>query len=272
MGTLFRTRLDFVSPAWRQRTLLRDLVRRDIAGRYRGSAAGVVWSLLTPMLMLAIYTFVFSVVFQARWGGAEESKVTFAINLFAGLIVHGLLAECLNRAPLLVLQNVNYVKRVVFPLDLLCWMSLGSALFHALISLAVLVVFFALANGHVHPTTPLVVLVWVPLLLLTLGVSWFLAALGVYLRDIAQLTGSITTILLFLSPVFYPATALPEGFRAVLYLNPLTWVIEQTRRVLIAGLPPSWSQLAVATLMGALAAMLGYAWFQKARRGFADVL
>ncbi len=232
---------------------------------------GMVWSFVTPILMLAIYTFVFSVVFKARWGG-EDDRVAFAINLFAGMIVHGLVAECLNRAPTLILSNVNYVKRVVFPLDLLCWVSLGSALFHALVSLLVLIAFVLISQGHLPATVPLVLLVWLPLLLGTLGVSWFLASLGVFLRDIGQITGTVTTILLFLSPIFYPATSLPEPYRAVLYANPLTFIIEQTRLVLIAGTSPDWAGLGVAMAIGAVVAMLGFAWFEKSRRGFADVL
>ncbi|MBV5311450.1 MAG: ABC transporter permease [Chromatium okenii] len=252
--------------------LLSDLVRRDIASRYRGSAFGVLWSLLTPMLMLAIYTFVFSVIFKARWDSADASRIYFATNLFAGMIVHGLLAECLQRAPLLILQNVNYVKRVVFPLELLCWVSLGSALFHALISLIVLLLFFLISNGYLPLTAPLVLLIWLPLALLTLGLSWLLASLGVFLRDISQIMGSVTTILMFLSPVFYPATALPESFRTLLYLNPLTFFIEQTRNVLIIGIAPNWSQWLLALALGMMIAMAGFAWFQKSRRGFADVL
>lgn len=262
----------FLTAAWRQRGLLRDLVVRDIAGRYRGSAMGVLWSLLTPLVMLAVYTFVFSVVFQARWGGAEAGRATFAVNLFAGMIVHGLLSECLTRAPTLIVSNANYVKRVVFPLELLPWMSLGSALFHALVSLGVLLAFILLLTGGLPWTAPLVLLVWLPLLLLALGLSWLLASLGVFLRDIAQVMGSLTTVLLFLSPVFYPASALPESFRVWLYLNPLTFFIEQTRRVVIAGAAPDWPGLALALVAGMLAAMLGFAWFQKSRRGFADVL
>ncbi|MBK1641621.1 sugar ABC transporter permease [Chromatium okenii] len=266
--------VDFLSPAWRRRVLLRDLIRRDIANRYRGSVFGVLWSLLTPLLMLAIYTFVFSVVFQARWNNdpTENSNVYFATNLFAGMIVHGLLAECLQRAPLLILQNVNYVKRVIFPLELLCWVSLGSALFHALISFIVLLGFSLFTNGSIPLTTPLVLVIWLPLLLLALGVSWLLASLGVFLRDIAQVMGSVTTILMFLSPVFYPATALPETFRTLLYLNPLTFFIEQTRNVLIIGSAPDWPHWLFALLLSTLVAMLGFAWFQKSRRGFADVL
>jgi lipopolysaccharide transport system permease protein len=157
-------------------------------------------------------------------------------------------------------------------LELLCWVSLGSALFHALISLAVLLIFFVISNGYLPLTAPLVIVIWLPLALLTLGVSWLLASLGVFLRDIAQIMGSVTTILMFLSPVFYPATALPESFRTLLYLNPLTFFIEQTRNVLIIGIAPNWTQWLLALALGIMIAMAGFAWFQKSRRGFADVL
>lgn len=262
----------FLLVAWRRRDLLGNLVHRDVVGRYRGSAIGVVWSLVTPVLMLMIYTFVFSVVFKARWGSSDDSRSVFAINLFAGMIVHGLVAECLNRAPSLVLNNVNYVKRVIFPLELLCWMALGSALFHALIGFLVLILFFVAVHGFLPPSVLLLPLVWLPLLLGTLGVSWVLASLGVYLRDISQLAGLLTTILMFMSPVFYPADALPQPYRSLLYANPLTFVIEQTRQVLVAGQMPDWSVLALAVAIGWCMAMLGYEWFEKTRRGFSDVL
>jgi lipopolysaccharide transport system permease protein len=265
-------RLNFIAPAWRQRSLLYGLIRRDIAGRYRGSAMGLLWSLLTPMLLLGIYTFVFSVVFQARWGGQEADKIAFATNLFAGMIVHGFVAECISRAPLLILQNVNYVKRVIFPLELLPWMLLGSALFHALLSLVVLLGFILLARGQLPITVVLLPLVWLPLLLGTLGVTWILASLGVFLRDISQLTGTAITVLLFLSPIFYPASALPQPYRTILYLNPLTSVIEQTRVILIAGELPSVLYIVAASLAGAGVAVLGFVWFQRSRRAFADVL
>jgi lipopolysaccharide transport system permease protein len=271
-GRLLVLSLNFITPAWRQRHLLWGLVRRDIAGRYRGSAAGLLWSLLTPMLLLGIYTFVFSVVFRARWGNAEGDKVAFAVNLFAGMIVHSFVAECISRAPLLILQNANYVKRVIFPLELLPWMLLGSALFHATLSLSVLFGALLLAQGHLPPTVVLLPLIWLPMLLGTLGVTWLLASLGVFLRDINQLTGTMITILLFLSPIFYPASTLEQPYRSFLYANPLTIVIEQTRQVVIAGQLPSLLPLAVTYLAGAGVAALGFAWFQRSRRAFADVL
>lgn len=264
--------VSFLVPVWQQKSLLSELISRDVSGRYRGSAFGVVWSLITPILMLAIYTFVFSVIFRSRWGGADESQTTFAINLFAGMIVHGFVAECINRAPGLILSNVNYVKRVVFPLELLAVVSLGSALFHAAIGLVVLMVFSAVIGAGIPLTVGYVVVVWLPLVLGVLGMSWFLSSLGVYLRDIGQITGLLTTILMFLSPVFYPATALPEPYRTVLYLNPLTFIIEQTRNVLILGGGPSWGGISMAFIIGWCMAWSGYAWFQKSRKGFADVL
>lgn len=264
---------EYLAAGWRQRSLLLELVVRDVSGRYRGSAMGMLWSLLTPVLMLAIYTFVFSVVFKSRWGEDQSAgKMVFALNLFAGMLVHGLVAECLNRAPGLIIGNVSYVKKVVFPLGILPWVGLGSALFHALIGLMVLLVFEFAIYGGLPLTAPLVLLVWLPLLVGMLGVMWLLAALGVYLRDIAQLTGILTTILMFLSPVFYPATALPEPYRTVLYLNPLTFLIEQTRAVLLDGVAPDWLGLVMAMIVASVVAMLGYNGFKKMRRGFADVI
>lgn len=257
---------------WSQRGLLLEMTRRDVIGRYRGSVMGILWSFLNPVLMLIVYTFVFNVVFRARWGGAETSRIEFAIVLFVGLIVHALFAECVNRAPGLVLGNVNYVKKVVFPLEILPWMVMGSALFHALISVLVLLAAFALTHHYVNWTVVFLPLLFVPLVLLTMGITWFLASLGVYVRDVGQTTGIATTIMLFLSPVFFPASALPEEYRILLQLNPLTFMIEQARDVVIWGRQLDWAGLAIYSGFGFAAAWLGLIWFQKTRRGFADVL
>jgi len=220
-----------------------------------------------------VYTFVFSVVFQMRWGlGDEESKTQFAVVLFVGMIVHGLLAEVLNRAPGLILGNVNYVKKVVFPLEILPVVSMGAALFHSLVSFGVLLLAFALFNGFLHWTAVLAPLVVLPLVILTLGLAWMLASLGVFLRDVAQTIGVITTIMLFLAPVFYPITAVPEELRPLMLANPLTFIIEQAREVLIWGRLPNWFGLGIYTLIAITVAWTGYAWFQKTRKGFADVL
>ena len=212
-------------------------------------------------------------VFKARWGtDGDESKTQFALVLFVGMIVHGLFAEVLNRAPGLILSNVNYVKKVVFPLDVLPVIAMGAALFHASISLAVLLIAFALFNGYLHWTIIFVPVVLLPLVILTLGVAWIFASLGVFLRDVGQTVGIITTMMLFLAPIFYPITALPEEIRPWIMANPLTFIIEEARGVVILGRMPEWTGLGIYTLAATAVAWAGFAWFQKTRKGFADVL
>ena len=257
---------------WCHRDLLWQLTKRDVMGRYRGSVMGLMWSFFYPLLMLAVYTFVFSVVFQSRWGAGSDNKTMFAIIVFTGMIIHGLFAECVNRSPGLILNNVNYVKKVVFPLEILPWVSLGSALFHAGISMVVLLLFYGLIHASLNWTVIFLPLLLVPLILLTMGMSWFLASTGVFLRDVGQTIGIITTVLLFLSPVFYPVSALPERYRGLLQLNPLTFIIEQARDVLIWGKLPDWLGLGLYFVLSLLIAWVGLMWFQAIRKGFADVL
>jgi lipopolysaccharide transport system permease protein len=253
--------------------LARQLTRREIAARYRGSVLGVLWSLITPLLTLGLYTFLFGVVFRTRWNvDVPEGRVEFALILFVGLIVHGLLAECLARAPSLILQHTNLVKRVVFPLEILAWSLVGSALFNAGIALlvwAIAATAAGLAPGWTALWLPLVLL---PLVLLAMGLTWFLASVGVYLRDINHVIGLVTMVLLFLSPVFYRLEAVPPDFRLLVQINPLTFIIEQTRAVLVWHRSPDLPRLALAVVIGFVAAGLGLAWFQRMRRGFADVL
>jgi len=186
--------------------------------------------------------------------------------------VQGLFAEVLNRAPGLVLGNVNYVKKVVFPLEVLPVVSLGAALFHSLINLFVLLAAFVLFNGYVHWTALFAPLVLFPLIVATLGFAWILASLGVFIRDVGQTIGIIMTVSMFLSPVFYPITAVPEEYRLWIMANPLTFIIEQAREVLIWGRLPDWGGLAIYLLAALGVAGIGFAWFQKTRKGFADVL
>ena len=249
------------------------MARREVVGRYRGSVMGIAWSFFNPVLMLLVYTFVFSVVFKARWGvGPEESRASFAIVLFVGMIVHGLFAEVANRAPGLILGNVSYVKRVVFPLEVLPWIAMGSALFHTAVSLVVLLLAQLILTHQVPWTLVLFPLVLAPLILATMGLAWFLAAIGVYVRDIGQTIGIVTTVMLFLSPVFYPVSALPEQYRHLLNLNPLTFVIEEGRKVLLFGQLPDWGGWALYLAISLGVAWAGFWWFQKTRKGFADVV
>jgi len=259
---------------WRNRQLIVQMTKREVVGRYKGSAMGLAWSFFNPVFMLVVYTFVFSEIFKSRWGGVggDDSKTQFAVVLFVGMIVLSLFSEVVNRAPSLILSNVNYVKKVVFPLEILPIIAMGAALFHGIISLCVLLTAFALFNGYVNWTAVFTPLVLLPLVILTTGLAWILASIGVFLRDVGQTIGIITTVLMFLSPVFYPINAVPEGFRAFIMANPLTFIIEQAREVLIWGHLPNWTGLGGYTLVAAAIAWLGYAWFQKTRKGFADVL
>jgi lipopolysaccharide transport system permease protein len=262
-----------VQSFWQNGQLIYHMTKRDVLERYTGSVLGLAWSIFNPVLMLAVYTFVFSIVFKARWGiGGNESKIQFAVVLFAGLIMHSLFAEVLNRAPGLILSNVNYVKKVIFPLEILPSIVMGTALFHSLINLGVLLVAFFFANGFLHWTVVFAPLVILPLVIFTLGLAWLFASLGVFLRDVGQTISIITMVMLFLSPIFYPASALPEEYRPWLFANPLTFIIEQGRAVLIWGQLPDWSGLGIYMLVATAVAWGGYAWFQKTRKGFADVL
>ncbi|WP_343124518.1 ABC transporter permease [Rhodanobacter sp. C01] len=263
---------DVVSSIWDNRRLLRAMIRREVLGRYRGSFMGILWSFFNPLLLLVTYTFVFSVVFKARWDAGNESKTQFAIVLFAGLTVFNLFAECINRAPGLILPNTNYVKKVVFPLEILPCVIVGSALFHAMIGLGVWLLAYLVLFGLPPLTALLLPLVIVPFILLILGLSWMLASLGVYLRDVSQFIGIATTVLMFLSPIFYPVTALPAAYRHLLQFNPVTLPVEMTRDLLIWGRLPDLLPLAIYTVLSVFVAWIGFAWFQKTKGGFADVL
>ncbi|VEA72760.1 Polysialic acid transport protein kpsM [Serratia rubidaea] len=265
--------LSLIKDIWGYKQLILQMTKREVIGRYKGSAMGLAWSFLNPLFMLTVYTFVFSVVFKARWStGGDESRTQFAVILFVGMIVHGFFAEVLNRAPQIILGNANYVKKVVFPLETLPVIGLFAALFHTVISLIVLSCAFFIFNGYLHLTVVLIPLVFLPLVIFSLGLSWILASLGVYIRDVSQTTLIITTVMMFLSPVFFPITALPEKYHIWIMLNPLTFIIEQARNVLIWGRLPNWEGLALYTFAAMLVAWIGYVFFQKTRKGFADVL
>lgn len=259
---------------WRNRQLIVQMTKRDVIGRYKGSAMGLAWSFFNPVFMLTVYTFVFSVIFKSRWGGegGDDSKTQFAVLLFVGMIVMSLFNDVLNRAPSLILGNVNYVKKVVFPLEILPVVATGSAVFHAVISMGVLLGAFALFNGYLHWTLIFIPVVMLPIVILALGFALMLASLGVFLRDVGQFVGIITTVMMFLAPVFYPVTAVPERFRPFIMANPLTFIIEQARGVLIWGYLPDWRGLGIYFLAAIAITWVGYAWFQKTRKGFADVL
>lgn len=255
------------------RLLIFHMARRDISSRYKGSVLGSAWSFFTPILMLSVYTFVFSEVFKSKWGhSGGENKLQFALILFTGLIMMNFFNEVLNRASGLIVTNVNYVKKVIFPLEIFPVVTVISALFNAFMSIIVLLVAFFLINLHIYWTTILIIPILLPLAILAVGISWFLSALGVFLRDISQTILIITMMLMFLSPIFYPLSAVPEQFRRYIMANPLAFIIGQARDVIIWGKMPDWIGLSVYMICASVTAYAGYAWFQYMRKGFADVL
>lgn len=253
-------------------SIIVQMTKRDVAGRYRGSFIGLLWSFFNPLLMLIIYTFVFGVIFKSHWAGQVGGKFEFAIILFAGMNINSMFAECANHAPTLIIENTNFVKKVVFPLETLSWSALGSALFHLAVSTLVLLVISILARGFVPWTVVLFPIVIIPFLPFVAGMVWMLSSLGVFLRDLKQAMGIVTAALMFLAPIFYPIQQIPAQYRDLLYLNPLTAIVQASRDVLVWGRAPNWAILGLYSVASCLFAWFAFAWFQRTRRGFADVL
>lgn len=264
--------INMFSTIIRHRKLTASLIRRDIESRYRGSAAGLIWAFITPLMTLLVYAFVFGLVFKTRWIGYSDSPLDFAILMFAGLLVFNLFSECANRACSQMLANTNYIKKVVFPLEILPLANIGSALFHFGMSLLVWVTFYIVFIGMPSAKILLLPIAIAPLLFFTIGVSWFLSSLGVYLRDTQQIVSILTTALLFLSPVLYPLAALPEKYRFVMLINPMTYLVEIIRDTMMSTPPLPYQQWLIVTPISILVAWLGFVWFQNTKKGFADVV
>lgn len=252
--------------------LIKQLVRRDVSGRYRGSFFGILWSFFNPLLMLSIYSFVFTVVFKVKWEQGTGEKGQYAVILFSGLALHAFFTECLSRAPAAITSNPNFVKKVVFPLEVLAPTVVGSALFHLAISMGALLLVYVTVFHSLQWTLIFLPLVLAPFILLTIGIAWLLASLGVFLRDISQMIGALSTVLLFMSPILFPVTSLPPLAQSFIYMNPLSFVVEEMRQVVIWGQVPHWSGLAIYTIASMMIFWGGFFWFQKTRRGFADVI
>ncbi|NLA67040.1 MAG: ABC transporter permease [Gammaproteobacteria bacterium] len=256
----------------RHRNLTRELVRNEILGRYRGATFGMLWSLMSPFLMLVVYTIAFGSILRGRWPQVGETHAEFGLVIFVGIFVHGFFGECFTRAPRLMLENANYVKRVVFPLDILPWTMVLAGLFHLAMNVLVFCLLSFFVYRQLSPLVVLLPLVLAPLVLLTVAVSWVMASLGVYLRDIAQVAPVVSTALFFLSSAIIPVDAVPDQYQAVFRLNPLTFFIDQARAVALWGQQPDWAALGWAALGGLVAVFAAHAWFRRTSRGFADVL
>jgi lipopolysaccharide transport system permease protein len=264
--------LAFLGTGWAHRSLILRLARRKVQARYRGSLLGSLWTWIQPLLLLAVYTFLFAVVFEARWGTSSDDGTPFALAIFAGMVFFAIFADCVNEAPSLLVANQTYIRQVRFPIEVLPWVSAVAALFTFAVNLALLIGFQVLVQGSVTWGLVLVPALVAPLLLLTLGATWLLSSAGVFLRDLAQIAGVLTTALLFLSPIFYPASRIPESFRALYSLNPLVPLVEGFRAALFGGEFPGLLPLCAVSAAAWAFAWLGYLAFMKAKNGFADVL
>lgn len=254
------------------RQLIASLIQREVMGRYQGSLGGIFWSLLTPILMLLVYTFVFGLVFKARFSGTGDLEANFGLALFIALIVFGIFSECLTKSASLIISNVNFVKKIVFPLELLPLITIGASFFHAAVSFVVWLCFYMIVMGTPGFTILLFPFLLIPIAAFSLGTLWLLSSLGVYLRDIDQFIGVFTTALMFLSAVFYPISSLPEAYQSWMHLNPFAVLIDQSRTLLIWGEIPDLFTYAKITIISLLYAWLGFVCFQKLRKGFADVI
>jgi len=255
-----------------QHHLLFQLWARDYAARYRGGLLGIGWSILNPLMTLAMYSFVFVVVFRMRWPSGPDIQGSFVILLFTGLIVHALFAEMVTRAPLLIASNGAYVKKVVFPLEFLPLMPLYGALVNFTVGLGLVLLLVFSLQGFIPLTVLYLPLVILPFVVAIVGITYFFAASGVYVRDLAQLVSFIASISLFASPVLYPLDSVPQPFRKILYINPITFAVEELRHLSILGRPPDLIGLLYYSAFAAAIFFIGLSWFQNTKKGFADVL
>lgn len=255
------------------RTILRQLVRRDVHSRYRKSVLGMVWALLTPLLTFAVYAYVFSAILEIRFPSrVPDVDHNYGIVLFSGLMLHFFITEVLTRSPTLIVENVNFVKKVVFPLETLPVVAVGSAVVTLGFNFVVLLLALLFFEGRLPVTTLLVPMVWLPFVAMVLGISWFLSSIGVYLRDIGHVVGILSTVMLFGSPILFPVETLPDTLQTLIWLNPLSVPVEATRDLVLWGVLPSLRGLGIYTAVAAATVWLGAYWFQCTKRGFADVL
>lgn len=256
----------------RNKNIILQFIKRETISRYKGSYLGFLWTILTPILMLLVYTFVFSEIFQAKWGSGSGNKLEFAIIVFCGLTTFNIFSEVIARSPSLVINNANYVKKVVFPLEVFPLIAVGTALVNASINYALLIVFYLIFMQSISWTILLLPLALVPMVIFSVGLSWFLSSLGVYLRDIGHVIGIAVQALMLLSPILYPIDVIPDEFQWFYQINPITYFVEDIRKVLVWGEVPDLGVYVVQLMAALIIFIAGLVWFRKTKHGFADVL
>jgi lipopolysaccharide transport system permease protein len=262
----------FLVLARRHRHLILSLAARRIEAQYRGSALGMLWAVLQPLLLLAVYTFAFAFVLGAHWSPDQAGKADFALFAFSGMLLFAVFSKPFSEAPHLIVANQSYIKQLVFPAEVLPWASVIAALFDYAVGFAIWAVLFIGMRGAPPATWILMPLVTLPAVLLALGASWLLSSLGVFLRDLSQVVSLAATALFFLSPIVYPASRIPEWLEPYYHANPLVGILEGSKGVLFHGTAPNWGHFGVLLLASWLVAWLGYAWFMRTKSSFADVL
>lgn len=261
-----------IKTIYRNGYLLRQLVKKDIQQRYKGSVLGMLWSFIVPVLMLVIYTFVFSEVFQARWDIDTSDKYQFALVLFCGLSAFNMAGEVMNRSAVLIASNANYVKKVIFPLEILPVVITLSALFNCAVCYIILITAKLVLYRNVSPTLYMVFPALAPLVIMVLGLGLFLSALSVFLKDVGNIVSVLVTVLMYMSPVFFPLSAVPQSFRGICEANPMTYIIENLRNVVLYGTSLDWKSYGISCFTALLVFLLGKTVFMRAKEGFADVL
>lgn len=250
--------------------LVFNLSKRDIESKYKGTNLGIIWALLNPIIMLSIYSFIFGFVFKAKWGVNTDGNYT--LIMFTGLLVHAFMAECIGKATTIYVNNVSYVKKVLFPLEALCWVTVLGALFQLVMGCVVYAVFCVISHQSVGFLALLFPIILAPLIFIAYSISLFLSSLGVYVRDMGQIIAVFIAIMLFMSPVFYPITAVPPEYRLFIYLNPITFIVESLRSVILFNKMFDLKGYLIYWGISIVMYFAAVSWFNKVKKGFSDVL
>lgn len=261
-----------IKSLYQNRYLLGQLVKKDIEQKYKGSVLGILWSFIVPILMLIIYTFVFSEIFEAKWDIDTGDKYQFALVLFCGLSPFNLVGEVMNRSTVLIASNTNYVKKVIFPLELFPVVISLSAFFNCIINFIILIIARLILQKCISPTLYLSILAMIPLLILSIGLGLVISAMSVYLKDVGNVISVVVTILMYISPVFFPLSSVPESFRMICEVNPMTYIIENFRRVVLYDQYLNWKFYILSLAIAFVVFLFGKIVFMRAKEGFADVL